>query len=160
MKIVKRVILRVLITREKMIYCHGYFFSALEIGPELTHDTINLNLHYLFYSNFYYSCLITLIEPQWPPFSTCNTPDKLHFRVFALAVSGMCFPPDFILFYFTIIIIIIIFVFSRAAPTAYGGSQARGLIRAVAASLRQSHSNARSEPRLQPTPQLMATPNP
>ena len=32
----------------------------------------------------------------------------------------------------------------RAAPTAYGGSQARGLIRAVASSLRQSHSNARS----------------
>ena len=31
-----------------------------------------------------------------------------------------------------IIIIIIIFVFSRAAPAAYGGSQARGLIRAVA----------------------------
>ena len=32
-------------------------------------------------------------------------------------------------------------VFSRAAPTAYGGSQARGLIRAVAAGLCQSHSN-------------------
>ena len=31
-------------------------------------------------------------------------------------------------------------------------SQARGLIRAVAASLRQSHSNAGSEPILQPTP--------
>ena len=36
----------------------------------------------------------------------------------------------------------------RAAPVAYGGSQARGLIGAVAAGLRQSHSNARSEPRL------------
>ena len=40
----------------------------------------------------------------------------------------------------------------RAAPTAFEGSQARGLIGAVAASLCQSHSNARSEPRLQPTP--------
>ena len=39
-----------------------------------------------------------------------------------------------------------LFAFSRAAPTAYGGSQARGLIGAVAASLRQSHSNAESEP--------------
>jgi len=37
------------------------------------------------------------------------------------------------------------FVFSRVAPTAYGGSQARGLIGAVAASLRQSHSNAGSK---------------
>ena len=42
------------------------------------------------------------------------------------------------------------------APTAYGVSQARGLIRAVAASLHQSHSNTRSELYLRPTPQLMA----
>jgi len=47
-----------------------------------------------------------------------------------------------------------------AAPVAYGGSQARGLIRATAAGLRQSHSNVGSEPCLQPTPQLMATPDP
>ena len=50
-----------------------------------------------------------------------------------------------------------LFSFSRAAPAAYGGSQARGLIRAVATSLHQSHSNARSEPRLQTTPELTAT---
>ena len=43
---------------------------------------------------------------------------------------------------------------------AYGGSQARGPIGAVAASLHQSHNNEGSEPRLQPTPQLMATPDP
>ena len=41
-----------------------------------------------------------------------------------------------------------------------GGSQARGLIGAVAAHLRQSHSNGESEPHLQPTPQLTATPDP
>ena len=40
--------------------------------------------------------------------------------------------------------------FFRAAPTAYGESQAGDQIRAVAA----SHSNARSEPHLLPTPQL------
>ena len=45
-------------------------------------------------------------------------------------------------------------VFSRAAPTAYGGSQARGLNRAVATSLHHSHSNM--GPHLQPTPQLSA----
>ena len=54
----------------------------------------------------------------------------------------------------------IYFVLSRAAPAAYGGSQARGLITAVAASLRQSHSNAGSEPCLRPTPQLTAPPDP
>ena len=45
----------------------------------------------------------------------------------------------------------------KATPVAYGGSQARGTIRAVATGLRHSHSNARSEPHLQPTPQLTAT---
>ena len=44
----------------------------------------------------------------------------------------------------------------RATPMAYGRSQARGQIRATDASLR--HSNARSEPHLQPTPLLMVTP--
>ena len=39
---------------------------------------------------------------------------------------------------------------------AYGGFQARVLIGAVAAGLIQSHSNARSVPHLQPTPQLTA----
>ena len=48
-------------------------------------------------------------------------------------------------------------LFSRAAPSAYGGSQARGRIRAVATSLHQSQSPARSEPRVCPTPQFMAT---
>ena len=55
----------------------------------------------------------------------------------------------FILFYF--------FVFSRTAPAAYGGSQARGVIGAIAASLHHSHSNAGLE---QPMPQLTATPHP
>ena len=40
----------------------------------------------------------------------------------------------------------------RVSPMAYGGSQARGPIGATAPGLRQSHSNARSKPRLQPTP--------
>ena len=48
----------------------------------------------------------------------------------------------------------------RAAPAAYAGSQFRGPIGAVAASLHHSHSNTRSEPCLWPTPQLMATPDP
>ena len=39
----------------------------------------------------------------------------------------------------------LVFVLFRVTPTAYGGSQARGLIGVVAASLCQSHSNARSE---------------
>ena len=53
-----------------------------------------------------------------------------------------------------------LFAISWAAPVAYGDSQARGRIGAVAAGLHQSHSNAGSKPRLRPTPQLMATPDP
>ena len=52
------------------------------------------------------------------------------------------------------------FALSRAAPVAYGGSQARGLIRAVATSLDHSHSNTRSKPHLQTTLQLAAMPDP
>ena len=42
----------------------------------------------------------------------------------------------------------------RAPLMAHGDSQARGRIGAVAAGLRQSHSNSGSEPCLRPTPQL------
>ena len=48
----------------------------------------------------------------------------------------------------------------RATPMAYGGSQARDLIRAVAASLHQSHSNSGSQPHLWPTPQQCRIFNP
>ena len=48
----------------------------------------------------------------------------------------------------------------RAASMAYGGSQARGGIGAVAASLHHSHSNAGSKPHLRPTSQLRAMPDP
>ena len=59
----------------------------------------------------------------------------------------------FILFYF---ILYYYFLLFRAALVAYGNSQARGLIRARAASLHHSHSYAGSEPHLWPTLKLMA----
>ena len=68
-----------------------------------------------------------------------------------------------ILFYFIFFLSFLLFL--CAAPAAYGGSQARGLIGAVAIGLRQSHSNSQShsnagsEPHLQSTPQLTATPD-
>ena len=43
------------------------------------------------------------------------------------------------------IIVFFVFCLFRATPMAYGSSQARGQIGAVAAGLRQSHSNAGSE---------------
>ena len=65
-----------------------------------------------------------------------------------LAAKEKCFAPFFFFF--------CLFTISRAAPVAYRGSQARGLIRAVASGLYQSHSNAGSELHLQTIPQLAA----
>ena len=64
----------------------------------------------------------------------------------------------FILFFFFFLIVFLPFL----GPWVYRGSQARGLTGAVAAGLRHSHShsNAGSEPRLRPTLQLMAIPDP
>ena len=56
---------------------------------------------------------------------------------------------------FSILFYILLF---RATPAAYGGSQAKGQITAVAAG--HSHSNAGSELHLQSAPQLTATPDP
>ena len=57
----------------------------------------------------------------------------------------------------TLIAFLFLFVFPffgllRAETVAYGGSQAKGRMGAVAASRHHSHSNTRSEPNLQPTP--------
>ena len=61
--------------------------------------------------------------------------------------------------------LLVCFLFSflllfRVTPVAYESSQARGSIRPAAAGLRQSHSNTESKLCLQPTPQLMAMPDP
>ena len=47
-----------------------------------------------------------------------------------------------------IFFILFSFLLFRATPRAYGGSQARALIRAIAACLHHSHSNTGSEPHL------------
>ena len=64
-------------------------------------------------------------------------------------------------------IFVLSFFFFRAAPVAYGGSQApykgsQGRIIAVAVGLHHSHSHSKagSKPYLQCTPQLMARPDP
>ena len=67
------------------------------------------------------------------------------------------FPLDAHMFFF---VVVVVFLLLRAVPAAYGSSQARGPIGAIAAGLHHSHSNAGSESHLQPTPQLTATPDP
>ena len=83
--------------------------------------------------------------------------DTIAFGYFSFVAYIFC-----VIYTHTILFLFVclFFVFSRAVPTAFGGSQARGGIRAVAAGLRQSHNYAGSEPHLQPTPQLTAMPDP
>ena len=52
------------------------------------------------------------------------------------------------------------FLSFRAMPVVYGGSQARGRMRATAAGLHRSRSHRGSEPPLQPPPQLTAMSDP
>ena len=59
-------------------------------------------------------------------------------------------------FFFVVVVIVTI---SWAAPVAYGGSQARGRIGAVATGLHQSQGNTGSEPHLQPATQLTSMPD-
>ena len=82
---------------------------------------------------------------------TCilTVPSRIHFCWATTGTPGFHIP---FIFYFLVFL-----SFYRAVPTAYGDSQARGLIGAVAAGLHHSDSNTRSKPSLRPTPQLTAT---
>ena len=64
---------------------------------------------------------------------------------------------DWVFSFFLSFVLVVVVAISWATPAAYGGFQARDWIGAVATGLRQSHSNAGSEPPLRPTPQLTAT---
>ena len=61
--------------------------------------------------------------------------------------------------FFGLFVFFAFLLFLGLLPPAYGGSQARGLIRAAAAGLCQRHSKAEFESHLRPTPQLTATPD-
>ena len=89
---------------------------------------------------------------------TCNlmVPSQVHF-CYNSAGTPVCF--SYLLCFSYLFIYLFISLF-RATHMAYGGSQDRDRIRAVAAGLQYSHNNARSESHLQPTPQLMATLDP
>ena len=90
------------------------------------------------------------IEPSWMlvGFVTAEPQQK-----FQMLINLFCFG----LFWLFVVVVVCFF---RIASMAYGGSQAWVPIGTVAADLHHSHSNVGSEPHLQPTPQLAATPYP
>ena len=100
------------------------------------------------------------LTPPHSPVVLALTRRSLWLRMnFRIAVCGSPGNPVVIVIgLLFIVLFLFLFLLFRAAPSAYGGSQARGQIGAAAASLHHSHSHAGSEPHLRPTPQLMATP--
>ena len=76
------------------------------------------------------------------------------------SVAGSCLLFVECFYHKRVLNLLCVCMYFRTELSAYGNSQARGPIGAAAASLCHSHSNARSEPRLPPTPQLAATPDP
>jgi len=70
--------------------------------------------------------------------------------------AEMCMIYVTFVFLFVCFSLFFCFVIFRAAATAYGGSQARGRIGALAVGLHHSRSNAGSKPHLRPLPQLTA----
>ena len=95
-----------------------------------------------------------------PPFP--NQPPSLNPSgpAFGSHDSSEIAPVNCLGFHLPFFFLFLFFAISWAAPEAYGSCQDRGLIGAAAAGLHHRHSNARSEPRLQPTPQLTAMPDP
>ena len=91
-----------------------------------------------------------------PGLTPLGKEEKFGFRHLCPELGGYCtlFHDRFSERFF-VVIVVVFFVFlfflffrfwRRGIPEAYGGSQARGQIGAVAASLSHSHSNARFEP--------------
>ena len=89
--------------------------------------------------------VVTFQSVSHPPdgYIMCNRPSCLDMASFVFQ-SRISF---FFFFFFPLF---------KAVPAAYGSSQARGGIRALAASLYHSHSNTGSKPCLRPAPQLVA----
>ena len=95
---------------------------------------------------------ITLKDPRLPI--------SLIFTILISGYNYFSFNTIFIHMVFAVVAVAVFLPFLGGAPAAYGGSQARGLMEAVAACLRKSHSNTEFQPPLQPTPQFAAMPDP
>ena len=95
------------------------------------------------------TCLLSLLSG-----TNCYLPGGGLFAIIQLS-QGMLW-----MFRYSFFFPFFFFIFLGLHPWHNGGSQARCWIRALAPCLHHSHSNAGPEPHLQPTPQLMAMPDP
>ena len=108
--------------------------------------------------------IVIIVHLRWTWYILCSNPLKL--------MTEFCLITSFFIFFYQyfsylyqhflikwhclcsrylIGLVVCLFLSFRTVPIAYGGTQARGRIRAAAAGLHHSHRNARSEPHLWPT---------
>ena len=137
--------------------CHFFFwlFKILPLFFDFSSLTMkSLDVIFFVYIMIWVCCNFYIYKLIFPTYLEMLSlflqilflPLFLLFKTLILTVSEAFF--IFLIFFF--------FLLFRAAPTAYGSSQARGRIRATAAGLCHSHNNAGSKPCLWPTPQLTA----
>ena len=108
-------------------------------------------------------CGVFIELPKGLPVSLCGVPtcsEVILDFLFSLASHFQSIHHQPCQLFVPSIFLFLFFFFLFLGPHAYGGSQARGPVGAVATSLQHSHSNAGSEPCLQPTAQLSATLDP
>ena len=125
-----------------------YIFSGRIDILTIFLKSMSMNFFYLPMSSVYFiSVLFTYV---FSLFHQCTDLSSPWLNLLLGTLFFLCSCKWFFLFFF---LTFSFFAFFRATPVAYGSSQARGRIRAVAASLHHSHSNVGSEHwDLKPTP--------
>ena len=110
--------------------------------------------HILIHRSSCYTLVALIFPPSLlPGFPT--SPILLYIRFEFYLTSYYIFPLSHLNQHkYIFLVFVFFFCLFRAAPAAYGGSQAGGLIGPVATSLHHSHSNTGSELHLRPIPQL------
>ena len=136
--------------------------------PAYTTATAMLDLSHIFnlHHNSWQCWILNL--PSEAKDSPCILMDtsQIHFHWATMRIPQLfeetVFLPSLFPFLFFVLIVLLVCCCCcfRAMHLAYGFSQAKGWIGATAAGLHYSHSHARSEPSLWPTPMLTAMPNP
>ena len=131
------------------------------VTPEPQQELFLRNYFYLYILNRSYIYRVQKLREN-SPFSQLPEGDQSYQCVGHLSRNISCIHKQRFFFFvlFCFFCFFCFFCLFRATPVVYGESKARGPIRATAAGLHQSHSNARSEPHFRPTPQLMAMPDP
>ena len=111
------------------------------------------------HTHTFFGCTCGMSQFQGQRLSPCHSSDNTR-SLICYATRELQKYVYIFKYLFLLFLVFCLFLFFRATPAAQGSSQAGGQIGAVASGLHHSCSNVGSKLLLQPTPQLMATPDP